>query len=589
MNHVLRMSNIYAPTLKEVPTDAAIPSHQLLLRAGFMRKSATGLYTYLPLGWRVIKKIEAIIRDEMDGIGAQEMMMPILQDAQIWHESGRWNDYGPELMRMEDRHGNGLCLGPTHEELVTSLVRNELRSYKQLPTTLYQIQSKFRDEIRPRFGLMRSREFIMKDAYSFHATKESLDETYKEMGEAYERFCKRLGLDYRPVEADSGQIGGSATIEYHALADAGEAELASCTCGWAANTEVAACLPHPKEYDETTLRKIETPGVHTIAELAEFLHIPETATVKAMVGKDAEGAVVAVFVPGDHELNEIKIGRAVEGFELLTDEEIKAAGLPKGSIGCVGLPEGVRIGADESLKGIKHWVVGANEDGYHYVGAEQGRDFTVDFWADLCTAKAGDSCPECGKPITLARGIEVGQIFELGDKYSKTMGATFSDEDGKERPFIMGCYGIGVSRSMAAVVEQYNDEYGIKWPATIAPAHVCILPLSVNDDLVLPTAEKLAGELSAVGLEVVIDDRKERPGVKFADADLIGWPLQIILGKRGLSNGVYEVKNRHTGDRFEISVDEFNDIVSMIRHQPALASAALHQLLEESQARANRA
>ena len=578
MTQIMRMSALYAPTLKEVPNDADIVSHQLLLRAGMMRKSATGLYSFLPLGWRVIKKIENIVRQEMDAIDAQEIMMPELQPSELWHESGRWDDYGPELMRMEDRHGHGLCLGPTHEELITDLVRNELKSYKQLPLTLYQIQSKFRDEIRPRFGLMRSREFIMKDAYSFHASQESLQQTYDDMSDAYARICERLGLDFRPVQADSGQIGGSVTCEYHALADAGEAELASCTCGWAANSEVAACLPHPTEYAETELKKIETPGVHTIAELATFLNCPESSTVKAMVGKDAEGNAIALFVPGDHELNELKAERTIDGFELMSDEELEAAGLPKGSIGCVGLPQGVRIVADSSLQGIAHWVVGANEDGFHYVGAEQGRDFTVDTWADLCTVREGDTCPECGKPVSMCRGIEVGQVFQLGTKYSQNMGATYLDENGKEQPFIMGCYGVGVSRCMAAIVEQHSDEYGIAWPASVAPAHVCVLPLVVGDDVVQPVAERVARELAELGVEVVLDDRKERPGVKFAEADLMGWPLQIVVGKRGVANQELELKVRSTGEKSTISFDEYAEALAFAKR----ASKPIASFLEQA-------
>ena len=561
MNQILRMSQLYAPTLKETPSDAELVSHQLLLRAGFLRKSASGIYSYLPLGYRVIKKVENIVREEMDGIGAQEILMPILQPAELWHESGRWDDYGPELMRMSDRHEHDLCLGPTHEEIITALVRNELRSYKQLPCSLYQIQDKFRDEIRPRFGLMRSREFVMKDAYSFHSSQESLEQTYADFSGAYERICRRLGLDYRPVQADSGQIGGSVTCEYHALAPSGEAELASCECGYAANSEVAASSPEPTEFPETELRKVETPNVHTIAELAKFLGCPESSTVKAMLGKGADGAPVVLFVPGDYELNELKAKRAVAGFELMNDEEIEAAGLPKGSIGSVGLPEGVRIGADNSLKNIAHWVVGANEDGYHYVGAKQGRDFNVDFWADLSTVQEGNACPECGKPLSITRGIEVSQVFQLGTKYSEAMGATYSDEDGVDKPFIMGCYGVGISRSMQAVAEQYNDEFGLIWPVSIAPAHVCVLPLAVGDDEVQPAAEKLAGELAGLGLEVVIDDRDERPGVKFAEADLIGWPVQIVVGKRGLANGEYELKTRATNEKRTVAFEEFDGAI----------------------------
>ncbi|WP_305297373.1 proline--tRNA ligase [Parvibacter caecicola] len=563
---ILRMSKLYAPTLKESPNDAEIASHKLLLRAGMMRKTASGVYTFLPLGYKVLAKVEAIVREEMDSIGAQEIMMPALQPAELWHESGRWNDYGPELMRLRDRHDHDFCLGPTHEELITSLVRNELRSYKQLPLSLYQIQVKFRDEIRPRFGLLRSREFIMKDAYSFHATQESLQETYDDMSRAYGNICDRCGLDYRPVEADSGQIGGKVTTEFMVLAPAGEAELVHCSCGYAANTEAGECICHPTLYKNEGLEKIATPNVHTIEELAEFLSIPESSTVKALSGKSDDGRLVAMFVPGDHELNEIKASRAAGGFTLLTDEEMEAFGLHKGSMGPVGLPEGTYVIADRALEAVPAWVVGANEDGYHYVGAALGRDFTVDQWADLSVVKPGDMCPDCGLPLQGARGIEVSQVFQLGTKYSESMGATFMDEDGKEKPFIMGCYGVGVSRTVAAIVEQHSDEGGIAWPMSVAPAHVCVIPLS-QDDTVMSTAEKIASQLADLDLEVVIDDRKERPGVKFADADLIGWPLQVVVGKRGLENGTIEVKLRRTGEKRDVPLSTLVELMSFARRQ----------------------
>ena len=563
MSEILYMSNLYVPTLKEDPADAEIASHKLLMRAGMIRKVASGIYAFLPLGMRVLQKVENIVREEMNATGAQEILMPALQPAELWLESGRWDDYGPELMRMNDRHDHGFCLGPTHEELITALVRNELRSYRQLPTTLYQIQTKYRDEIRPRFGLLRSREFIMKDAYSFHSSVESLQETYDQMSEAYGTICERCGLDYRPVEADSGQIGGKVTTEFMALADAGEAELVYCpNCDYAANTEVAECITQPQEYEVAAMEKISTPGVTTIAALAEFLGIDEAATVKALVGKDEKGQVIAVFIPGDHELNEIKIDRVFAGFQLLDDEELEATGLPKGSIGPVGVPEGIIVAADQNLEKIARWVVGANEDGFHYVGAAQGEDFKVDVWADLSTAKAGDICPNCGTPLEEARGIEVSQVFQLGDKYSKALGAVYSAEDGSDQPFIMGCYGVGISRTLAAIVEQHNDENGIAWPFSVAPAHVCVLPLTVGDDEVQPAAEKLAGDLAKLGLEVVIDDRKERAGVKFADADLVGWPLQVVVGKRGLAEGKVEIKHRKTGARRDISLMALTDAVA---------------------------
>ena len=399
MTQILRMSNLYAPTLKEDPSDADIDSARLLLRAGMLRKAASGLYTFLPLGFRVLKKIENIVREEMDASGAQEILMPVLQPAELWEESGRLNDYGPELMRLTDRHDREMCLGPTHEEIIVALVRNELRSYKELPQNLYQIQTKYRDEIRPRFGLLRSREFVMKDAYSFNATQESLQETYDAMGKAYGAICTRCGLDYREVEADGGQIGGKVTTEFMALAESGEADLVYCSCGYAADAEAGACLARPTLYEVGAMEKIATPGVHTITELAEFLSIPESSTVKALSGKDAEGNLVCLFIPGDHELNELKIEGLVPGFTLLTDEEMISFGLCKGSMGPVGLPEGARVIAATSLQAIPQWVVGANEDGYHYVGARLGEDFQVDEWADLATVKPGDCCPECGLPL----------------------------------------------------------------------------------------------------------------------------------------------------------------------------------------------
>ena len=551
---VLRMSDIYAPTLKEDPSDADIASAKLLTRAGMIRKEAAGLYTFLPLGMRVIRKIENIVREEMDSHGGQEVLMPFVQPADLWHRSGRWDAYGAEMLRVTDRHGNEFCLGPTHEEVITDLVSNELRSYKDLPKNLYQIQVKFRDERRPRFALLRGREFIMKDAYSFNADQASLDETYDLMREAYTNMCERMGLKYRIVQADPGQIGGNATEEFMALADTGEAELVYCDCGYAADVEVGECHPQPTEYPAEAMAKVETPGVHTIAELAAFLNCEESATAKAFSGKGDDGSIWVLFVPGNYEVNECKADRLVPGFTPLTDDEMVKAGLTKGSMGPVGLPEGVKVAADESLRAIERWVVGANDDGFHFVGAKHGEDFQVDAWADLCTVHEGDACPHCSLPLKAARGIEVAQIFKLGDKYSKAMNATFMDEDGSEKPFMMGCYGVGVSRTMAAAVEQSYDEFGIVWPAGIAPAHVCVIPLSAKPDEVTEAAEKLAGELAAAGLEVVIDDRNERAGVKFADNDLIGWPVQVVVGKRGLAEGTVEVKNRATGEKTSVAL-----------------------------------
>ena len=557
MKRYQKMSRLYAPTLKEDPAEAELASHRLLLRAGMIRKTAAGLYSYLPLAWRSINKIEAVIRDEMEAIGAQEMMVPVLTPAELWHESGRWDAYGPELMRISDRHGREFALGPTHEETFTDLVKNELRSYKQLPCTLYQIQDKFRDEMRPRFGLMRGREFIMKDAYSFSATQESLQECYEQEKAAYARIAERCGIYALPVVADSGQIGGDTSVEFMALADSGEAELVYCDCGFAADVEAAATkVPVTEGPGDGTLEKVHTPGLGTIEAVADFFGFPENGTRKSLALVAEDGTNIVAIVPGDHELNEIKAGKLFGAYHLMSDEELELAGLHKGFIGPVGLPEGVRLVCDESLRESVSWTCGANEVDYHYTGARPGRDFEVDDWADLVSVKAGDPCPHCGAALKSARGIEISQVFQLGTKYSESMGATFADEDGVERPFLMGCYGIGVSRTLAAVVEQHNDEHGICWPVCVAPYEVEVVPLAVNDDVVTPVVEKLVGELAAADLEVLLDDRKERPGVKFADADLIGIPYQVILGKRGVANGMAEVKVRETGERFDVPLDE---------------------------------
>jgi prolyl-tRNA synthetase len=556
------MSQLYAPTLKEDPVDAEIISHRLLVRAAMIRKVASGIYSFLPLGLRSLRKLEQIVREEMEAIGSQELRMSIIQPAEIWHESGRWDDYGPELFRLNDRHEHSFALAPTHEELITCLIRNELRSYRELPQSLFHITNKYRDEIRPRFGLLRSREFIMKDAYSFHATKESLQAGYDEMAVAYGRVCARLGLTFYPVEADSGQIGGKVTCEFMALADAGEAEIAHCVCGYAANTEVAKARIRPLPYEVNALAKIHTPIEGTIAALATFLGVPEAATVKALSVKDPSGTVSVLFIPGDHELGEVKASRVIPGFEFLIDEEMLANGLVKGYMGPIDLPEGVQVIADISLKDVSRWVVGANEKDHHYVGASPGLDFTVDRWADLALAREGDRCPVCDEPLSFARGIEVGQVFQLGTKYSDSLSACFMDEDGSEKPFFMGSYGWGVTRSLAAVVEQYNDEAGIMWPISVAPAEVAVLPLTAGDERVDEVALLIAEGLCAEGVETVLDDRFERAGVKFNDADLIGWPYQIIVGKRSLEAGSVELKNRHSGEKQQLPLDDAVAVVS---------------------------
>lgn len=559
------MSRLYAPTLKEDPAEAELASHRLMLRAGMIRREASGLYSYLPLAWRSIRKIEDIIRDEMEAIGAQEMEVPILTDGELWQQSGRWDDYGPELMRLTDRHDRSFALGPTHEETFTDLVRGELKSYRQLPVTLYQIQDKFRDELRPRFGLMRGREFIMKDAYSFSATQESLQECYEQEKTAYAKICERCGLRALPVAADSGQIGGDSSIEFMALADAGEAELVYCeACGFAADTEAATAVAAVGEGTVGELEKIHTPGAGSIADVATLLHVSKSATRKALALIDGDGRPTVCFVPGDHEMNDVKAHHAFGDYHLMSDEELASCSLVKGFIGPVGLPQGVRVCADASLRSSEWWLVGANEEDYHFLHARAGRDFSIGEWVDVITAKAKDRCPSCGAVLAGARGIEVSQVFQLGTKYSKSLGATFTDESGHECPFLMGCYGIGVSRTLAAIVEQHHDEHGIIWPVSVAPFEVEIIALDVDDELVWPVAQDIAEGLVRAGVEVVVDDRTERPGVKFNDADLMGFPYQIVCGARGLKKGVVELKHRAGGERQELPVGEAVERVAQL-------------------------
>ena len=555
----MKMSHLYAPTLKEDPAEAELASHRLMLRAGMIRKQAAGLYSYLPLAWRSLRKIEDIVRDEMDKAGAQELLMPIMVDADVWRDSGRYNVYGPELMRISDRHEREFVLGPTHEETVTDLIKNELRSYKQLPVNLYQIQDKFRDEMRPRFGLMRGREFIMKDGYSFNATQESLQETYDDMKQAYANICERCGLKALPVVADSGQIGGDTSVEFMALADAGEASLVYCdACGYAADDEAASTAVAVSEgAGNGELERVHTPGLASIADVAAFFKIPENAMRKALALIDAEGNPAVVMVPGDHDLNDCKAEHAFgEGYHLMTDEELQEYGLIKGFIGPVNLPEGIRLVCDETLKASQSWTCGANEADYHLTGVKPGRDFEPGEWMDLISVVAGDPCPHCGAPLSAARGIEVSQVFQLGTKYSEAMGATFADENGEEKPFLMGCYGVGVSRTLAASVEQHNDENGIIWPVSIAPYEVAVIPLDPKQEECAAACDTVVDALCDAGIEVIVDDRNERPGVKFADNDLMGFPYQIVLGKRGLKNGTCELKDRATGEREDVALDQ---------------------------------
>ncbi len=557
MARYMPMSKLYAPTLKEDPAEAELASHRLLLRAGMIRRTASGVYSYLPLAWRSIKKIEAIVREEMDAIGAEEMLCPILSPAELWEESGRWGLYGPELMRVHDRHDRDFALGPTHEETFTDLVRGELRSYKQLPLSLYQIQTKFRDERRPRFGLMRGREFIMKDAYSFDANVEGMQASYNAMKDAYARICERCGLEAVPVVADSGQIGGDTSVEFMAIADAGEAAIVYCECGYAADEEAAAASVEVAEGPGgPEVARVQTPGLGAIADVAAFFEVPESACRKSIAILDGEGKPVVCIVPGDHEFNEVKAAKVFGEFSMMDDGQLERAGLVKGFIGPVGLPEGVALYCDQSLRESTCWLVGANEVDYHLTGVRPGRDFEPAGWLDLVSAHEGDGCPECGRPLHEARGIEVSQVFQLGTKYSEALHATFADEDGREKPFQMGCYGVGVSRTLAAIVEQKNDENGIIWPVSVAPYEVSVLALSMKDASVVEAAERLAAELADAGVDVIYDDRDERAGVKFAEADLMGFPYQLVCGKRGIANGVCELKDRATGERREVSLDD---------------------------------
>ncbi len=579
----LRMTSLYAPTLKEVPAEAEVVSHRLLLRAGMVRRTAAGIYSFLPLGWRSLHKIEQIVREEMDMIGSQEVMLPIVQPAELWIESGRWEDYGPELARLTDRAGREFCLGPTHEEIITALVRDEVRSYRDLPLSLYQINMKFRDEVRPRFGLLRGREFVMKDAYSFHADQASLQEHYDAMSRAYGRICERLGLDYRPVEAESGQIGGKVTTEFMALAENGEAALVYCDgCDYAANVDAASTIVSrtPAVTEPMPMEKVATPGIGTIAELSDFLAISPHDTVKTLAGVvERDGARTLVFfcVPGDRELNPVKACWAVPGVELLDEAGFAEFAIPKGSLGPVGVKPGTLVVADRSLEGDVSWGVGANEDGFHLVHAMPGRDFEVGEWADLVVAMPGDLCPTCGGVLKGARGIEVSQVFQLGTKYSVSMGASFTAEDGIEAPFLMGCYGVGVSRSLAAVIEQHADDAGMAWPVTVAPLEVAVLPLMAEGE-VAEVGERIWRELADAGVEVVIDDRDERAGVKFADADLIGWPYQVIVGKRGLAEGVIELKDRASGIRTSVPLaDAVERVAALVAGaKSALAARTAH-------------
>lgn len=550
----------FIPTLKEVPADAEVKSHQLLLRAGFIRQTASGIYSYLPLATLTLRKIETIIREELEAVGAAELLMPALQPAELWQESGRWNDYGPELMRLKDRASRDFALGPTHEEVITALLRDEIKSYKRLPLTLYQIQTKFRDEKRPRFGLLRGREFIMKDAYSFHATNESLDEVYDLMHQAYSNIFTRCGLEFRSVIADSGSIGGKETQEFVALSDIGEDTIAySDASDYAANVEMAPVLHMEKKSHELEkeLEKVTTPDQKTIADIMTFLEIPIEKTMKSMLYQVDE-EVIMVLVRGDHEVNDIKIKNALDATNVeLVDPAVavELLGANFGSLGPIGVPENVRIFADNAVKDLVNAVAGANEDGFHYINVNPNRDFEVASYFDLRMIQVGDLSPDGQGVIKFAEGIEVGHIFKLGTKYSQAMNATILDENGRAQPIIMGCYGIGVSRILSAIAEQSNDENGLVWDKKISPFDLHLIPVNMKSEEQVAFAETLYQSLQQAGFSVLIDDRSERAGVKFADADLIGLPIRITVGKKA-AEGIVEVKIRKTGEMIEVRQDE---------------------------------
>lgn len=566
-DYTMRLSKMHLKTLREVPNEAELASHILLLRGGMIRKLASGIYGYMPLGWRSIRKIENIIREEMDKSGSQEVLMSAIQPAELWQESKRWFVYGPEMWRVKDRHEREFCLGPTHEEIFTDIVRNEISSHRQLPVNLYQIQTKYRDEARPRFGLMRSREFIMKDAYSFDKDEEGLDESYKKMYETYERIFTRCGLTFRAVEADTGAIGGSNSHEFTAISEVGESEITYCNaCKMAATTEKAEVADECSEEDvkEIPLEKIYTPNTKTIAEVAQYLDIDEKKTIKALLfvthnDQGEKSGYAIAFIRGDRELNEVKLINALgiheHQIEFADEAEIAdATGAVGGFTGPIGLVN-CTVVIDSELTKLKNLCAGANEKNYHIKNVNYGRDYKGDIIADIKTLKANDPCPKCGAPVKHARGIEVGQVFKLGTKYSDSMGAVYKDENQKDKPIVMGSYGIGVSRTLAAIIEQNHDENGIIWPMPVAPYEVMITVVKVKDDVQMELAEKMYDELVEAGIEVLLDDRDERVGVKFKDADLLGVPIRITVGK-GATNKLVEYKLRRDVEKVELHMEE---------------------------------
>jgi len=559
----MRYSQYFLPTLKELPSEAEVPSHQLMLRTGMIRKLASGVYSYLPFGLRAIQKVETIVREEMNRAGAIEVLLPFVQPAEIWQESHRWEEYGKELLRFKDRHNRDCCLGPTHEEVITDIARREIRSYRQMPVNLYQIQTKFRDEIRPRFGVMRAREFIMKDAYSFDADEKGLDLSYQKMVEAYQRIFTRCGLKFKMVEAESGVIGGSYSHEFMVLAETGEETIVSCTeCSYAANIEKADFRRSESKgtfRDKGSfqpLQKVLTPDQRTVEEVTQFLHVQPQDLVKTLIFETDKGSIAAL-VRGDHEISEkkLKATLGIENIQLaseVTVEEITHA--PKGFAGPVGIS--IPMMADLDIQGMLNFVTGANERDAHLLNVNISRDFQITQFVDIRRFHPGDLCPLCGKETRLDKGIEVGHTFKLGTKYSHTLGATYLDDQGKEKEIVMGCYGIGVGRTVAAAIEQYYDRNGIVFPMPIAPFQVLILPVNIKIDLLRETAEDLYQALTKTRIEVLYDDREETPGVKFKDADLLGIPLRVTLGEKNLKKGLVELKNRRTGEILLVKKEE---------------------------------
>lgn len=559
-------SRLYSPTLRELPADAVVVSHQYMLKAGMMRKIGNGIYSFLPLAWRSIQKVEKIIREEINKTGAQEIMMPIVQPAELWQKTGRWDVFGPEMFKLKDRNDREYCLGPTHEELVTSLIQMDTTSYKQLPVSVYQIQNKYRDEKRPRFGLMRSREFIMKDGYTFDADEEGLDKQYKLMYDAYTRIFTRCGLTFRPVIADSGAIGGSGSHEFEVLADSGEADIVYCeSCDFAANIEAVDPLTVKCDiHNDKEKELVETPGQHTIEMVCDFLHAPVAQSVKAVV-YNVDGLVVLAMVRGDHEVNETKIQHIYNAInvDMASDEDLKKVGLTAGYISPIGLKrtKDFDILVDPTVMEMQDACCGANEKDKHYIHVNPARDFTDVRVETIRQIQEGDVCPHCGGKIVRCRGIEVGQVFKLGTKYSEALHATFLDNQGKSHPFVMGCYGIGVTRTVAASIEQNHDDDGIIWPVAIAPYEAVIIPANNKSEEVMAAARKLYEDMEDGRDEVVLDDRNERAGIKFKDADLIGYPVRVTIGKKWQQSGCVEIKIRRSGEVVEVPLEEAKDKV----------------------------